>query len=131
MSRVAVPSKTKKRAAPYGQPAWEIAHLFPYQGAWTEEEYLSLETNHLIEFCDGRLEFPPMPTTSHQLLLRYLFGLLEAFAMQWDLGLTLFMGVRIRLRSGEIREPDVVFMLKEHLDRVGEEYWDGADRVME
>jgi hypothetical protein len=27
-----------------GQPAWDIARLFPVQGEWTEEEYLALET---------------------------------------------------------------------------------------
>ena len=26
-----------------GEPAWEVATLFPAQGAWSEEEYLSLE----------------------------------------------------------------------------------------
>jgi hypothetical protein len=50
-----------------GEPTWEIAHLFPIQGDWTEAEYLALDTNHLIEFSDGHLEFLPMPTQSTSL----------------------------------------------------------------
>ena len=30
-----------------------------------------------------------------------------------------------------MREPDVVFMRKEHASRIGEKYWKGADLVME
>ena len=30
------------------EPTWEIAKLFPPQGQWTEEDYLELDTNHLI-----------------------------------------------------------------------------------
>ncbi len=37
----------------------------------------------------------------------------------------------VRLADGKFREPDIVFMLREHCDRAGEEYFDGADLVME
>ena len=30
-----------------------------------------------------------------------------------------------------MREPDVLFMLKEHADRIGDDCWEGADLVME
>jgi hypothetical protein len=30
------------------QPAWEIARLFPAQGAWTEEAYLSFTIADLL-----------------------------------------------------------------------------------
>lgn len=113
------------------EPVWEIAHLFPGQGAWCEDEYLALETNHLVELSQGRIEVLPMPTTSHQLLVAQLYGMLLAFAATRDLGTVLFAGVRIRLCPGTMREPDVVFMLKKHADRMGEEYWEGADLVME
>ena len=42
------------------EPTWEIAQLFPAQGHWTEEEYLALDTNHLIEFSQGQLEVLPI-----------------------------------------------------------------------
>jgi len=73
----------------------------------------------------------PMPTTSHQLLVAYVYGLLLAFVTGRDLGTVLFAPLRVRLWRGKYREPDVVFMLKEHARRVGEEFWVGADLVME
>ena len=72
-----------------------------------------------------------MPITSHQMLLLHLCGLLLAFAARRDLGTVLTAGTRVRLWPGTIREPDVVFMRKEHANRMGEKYWKGADLVME
>jgi Uma2 family endonuclease len=113
------------------EPTWEIACLFPLQGGWTEDEYLDLNTNHLVEFSHGYLEFPPMPTTTHQLIVAYLYGLLLAFTSERDLGLVLFASLPVRLWPGKIREPDILFMRKEHADRLGDRFWKGADLVME
>lgn len=41
-----------------GEPTWEIARLFPNQGAWSEQEYLELKGNRLIEFSCGNVELP-------------------------------------------------------------------------
>ncbi|HJT76435.1 MAG TPA: Uma2 family endonuclease [Gemmataceae bacterium] len=113
------------------EPTWEVAYLFPPQGGWSEEEYLALRGNRLVEFSDGSLEVLPLPTTSHQLLVAYLYGLLLAFVGSRNLGTVLFAPLRVRLWAGKFREPDVVFMAKEHAGRIGEEFWDGADLVME
>jgi Uma2 family endonuclease len=121
----------KKGVSRKGEPTWEIAHLFPLQGTWSEDEYLALDTNHLIEFSNGFLEVLPMPTTSHQRLAAFLYGLLLAFASPEDIGMVLFAPLRIRVSSGKFREPDVVFMLREHEERIGEEFWEGADLVIE
>jgi Uma2 family endonuclease len=112
-------------------PAWQIAQLFPDQGDLSESDYLFLteRTNRLAEFTDGQIEVLPMPTTAHQRIVRYLIGLLMAFA--GDRGEVLFAPLRVRLRAGKFREPDVVFMLSEHSDRIGDRFWDGADLVME
>ena len=56
-----------------GEPTWDIAMLFPLQGQWTEEEYLALDTNRLMELVDGCLDVLPMPTPYHQAIVRYLF----------------------------------------------------------
>jgi Uma2 family endonuclease len=37
----------------------------------------------------------------------------------------------VRLWPKKYREPDVVFMVNKHAHRIGEEYWEGADLVME
>src|SRR5438552_12224453 len=112
-------------------PAWEIAHLFPAQGEWSEEEYLALDTNRLVELSNGSIEVLPMPTTSHQRLLLHLYGLLFTFTSACDLGTVLTAALPVRLWRKKIREPDVVFMRKEHADRIGEKFWKGADLVME
>lgn len=113
------------------EPTWDIAHLFPLQGTWTVDEYLALNGNYLIEFSNGVLEVLPLPTTEHQLLSAYLYGLLLAFATHQDLGMVLYAPVRVRLWPGKYREPDLLFMLKEHADRIGSKFWKGADLVME
>jgi Uma2 family endonuclease len=110
---------------------WAVAQLFPLQGQWTEEDYLALHTNHLVEVSDGVLEVLPMPTESHQSIVAYLYGALLAFVAPRRLGKVLFAPLRVRLWQGTIREPDVVFMLEEHRDRRAEKYWQGADLVIE
>ncbi|REJ93513.1 MAG: hypothetical protein DWQ29_03720 [Planctomycetota bacterium] len=38
-----------------GTPVWEIAHLYPLQGHWSEHAYFGLETERRIEYADGCL----------------------------------------------------------------------------
>lgn len=121
---------TLKTAA---EPAWEIAKLFPDQGHWGEGDYLAVShgTSRLVEFSNGRVEVLPMPKTSHQLMVQYLSNLLLAFVSPRKLGTALFAPLRVRLRQGLFREPDVVFMRADNASRIGEDYWQGADLVME
>jgi Uma2 family endonuclease len=118
-----------------GQPTWEIAALFPAQGTWTVKEYFDLdhlrEVHPLLEFTDGRLEVLSMPGQLHQLIIVYLLGTLQAFTAAHAPGLVLFSGMKVRLRGGKYREPDILYMKAEHFHRRHEEYWDGADLVME
>src|SRR5258708_3128313 len=74
-SRLLNPQHKIKR----GEPAWDIALLYPPQGHWTEEEYLALGTNWMVEFVDGYLEVLPMPLPYHQLIMLYLLDQLRAF----------------------------------------------------
>ncbi len=114
-----------------GEPAWGVATLFPYQGNWTEQDYLNLTTNHLVELSDGRLEVLPMPTQYHQLIVLFLFECLRDWARPRKAGMVLAAPMRVRLASGKFREPDVLFMHSKHTDRRHEEYWEGADFVIE
>ena len=114
-----------------GEPAWEIAYLFPPQGEWSESEYLSLNSNHLVEFSDGMIEVLPMPTTDHQRIVAYLYGLIFSFVSARKLGEVLFAPLRVRLWAGKYREPDIVFMLADHASRVKKKFWEGADLVVE
>ena len=110
---------------------WEIAQLFPAQGHWSEEEYLALDTNHLIEFSLGQLEILPMPTQSHQLLVIALFELLRNFVRKEELGTVLLAPMRVQLWPGKFREPDILFMSTQNDDRRSDRFWEGADLVME
>lgn len=114
-----------------GEPVWELAHLFPYQGYWTEEEYLALNTNHLIEYSNGFLEVLPMPTMAHQDIVSFLYRLLLAFVSERNLGKVYFAPLRVRLARKEYREPDIVFLSTERLQRSTGDYPNGADLVME
>ena len=117
--------------APEPEPAWDVALLFPYQGGWDEEDYLALHTNQLVEFTDGCVEVLPMPTTSHQFIVQFLHATLLAFVESRKLGKVIFAPLRIRLRAGLFREPDVIFIARERYSQIGEKYWRGADLVME
>ncbi len=98
-----------------GEPTWEVAYLFPRQGEWTEAEYLAIDTNRLIELSDGCLEFLPMPTVFHQLVMLYMLDMLRAHIKLHASGLVLPAPLRIRLWSEKIREPDVVWLRPERI----------------
>jgi Uma2 family endonuclease len=115
------------------EPAWEIARLFPGQGCWSVEDYFELteETNHLVEYTNGRIEVLETPTTSHQAILLFLLDALRDFVNPRGLGQISFAPLKVRLSKTKYREPDVIFMLAQHGDRAGEEFSNGADLVME
>ena len=113
------------------EPAWDIARLFPFQGQWDEGDYLSLDTNRLVELTDGFIEVMPMPDMRHQLCLDHLVESLKNFAKPKNLGRVLFAPFSVRIRPNKFREPDLMFMLAEHSERMGAKFWEGADLVME
>jgi len=129
MSHVAVRSPealTKPR-----KPAWDVAALLPSQGEWTEDEYLFLPTNRLVEFSDGRLEVLPVPTRLHQKIVAYLYKLLAAYVEKHGSGEVFFAALPVRLRPGKWREPDVIFVRAENKKALEGEFLYGADLVME
>jgi len=111
----------------------EIAKLLANQGRLDEAQFLAVTegTNWLVEFTDGYIEVLTMPTLTHQRIVRFLFQLFWNFVSARNLGEVIFVGLRVRLRPGQIREPDIVFMSKENAHRAGEEVWEGADLVVE
>src|SRR5437016_587011 len=93
----------------YGEPTWDIARLFPAQGYWSEQDYLDLDTNQLVEFSHGFVEFLPMPKLSHQLIAGLLYRLLESFVSANGLGTVVDAPYKVRLWEEKYREPDVIF----------------------
>ena len=113
-----------------GTPTWEMALSFPHQGEWTEEEYLSREFDGLVEYSDGVLEFLPMPTWWHQYMVDFLHSLLKQFVQPRSLGYTAFAPLRVRIRHGKYREPDVLFVTPSRFRGLNHPA-EGADLVME
>jgi Uma2 family endonuclease len=117
--------------------SWEegdelVLSLDPLQGHWTEEQYLLLsnQTNRLLEYTDGYIEVLPMPTDKHQVISRLLFFALFAFVQR--LGGTVFYApLRVQVRSGKFREPDLLVLLNENDPRRQNAFWLGADLVAE
>ncbi len=101
------------------------------QGLWTEAQYLRLTDgcNHPIEFTDGQLELQPMPTDRHQSILKFLF---RALLFVEDIGgVVHFAALRLRVREGKFREPDLLLLLDAQDPRRRDDYWLGADLVLE
>ena len=88
-------------------PTWEVAHLFPNQGRWSETEFFELHSNRMIELADGYLEILPMPTWLHQLMVRFLVRAVEE-AIENN-GAVLDAPLPIRFFHDTIREPDVMY----------------------
>jgi len=118
------------RPSPPGGPAWEIALLFPPQGEWSEEEYLALDTNRLVELSEGCLEVLPMATIFHQLIVRFLCRLLETFVAAHAEGEVLDAPLPVHLWPKKFRAPDIVFLRPHRMKKVHGQP-EGADLVVE
>jgi Uma2 family endonuclease len=118
-------------ASRFGEPTWELALEFPYQGEWTEAEYLKIGSNRMVEFANGTLEFLPMPTYFHQSIVEFLYSLFKAFVETRDLGKVRFAPLPVRLWPGKFREPDLIYLSKARIPRDPHSQPDGADLVAE
>lgn len=111
----------------------EIAcEALPRQGNWTDEEYLWLtdRCRRLIEFTDGYVEDLPMPTSSHQAILAFLYRLFFGY-LEPRGGIAMFAALRLRIREGKFREPDLLVLRDRNDERYQDRYWLGADLVAE
>lgn len=130
MMAIARPAERHTDTAP--EFSLQIAELLPEQGDWSEEDYLWLtdHTNRLIEFTNGRIEMLPMPTDKHQTILFYLSRVFFAIAQSIN-GKVLFSPIRLRLKNGRFREPDLLLLRSADDPRRQNKYWQGADLVLE
>lgn len=106
--------------------------MFPCQGQWTEEDYFALrDTNRIVELSDGRLVVPDVATDPHQYAVGRLFIAISNFVDQHRLGRVRVAPLRVRLWAGKIREPDVVFLSRQHSNRRAVEAWGVPDLAVE
>jgi Uma2 family endonuclease len=109
-----------------------VLDLRPIQGLWTEEQYLAM-TDHsrrLLEYEDGYIKVLPMPTRSHQVILAFLYELFVNFVRPRG-GIVLFAPLRLQVRPGKYREPDLLLLRDAHDPRNQDAFWLGADLVVE
>ena len=119
--------------APNSQEALNslLCDLLPRQGAWTDDAYLWL-TDHsrrLVEFTDGRVEELPRPTSTHQAILLFLYCLFREHIRPY--GVVMVSALRMRIREGKFREPDILLLRDRSDPRYQDRYWLGADLVVE
>ncbi len=102
------------------------------QGLWSDAQYLRLTDSikQLIEFTDGQLEVLPMPTYKHQAILQLLLVMLHALVRPLG-GVESYAPLRLQIRPGKYREPDLLVLLNRTDPRFGNVFWQGADLVME
>jgi Uma2 family endonuclease len=93
---------------------------------WADEDTLA-------EWVDGEVVMYSPASKKHQELARFLNGLLSFFANAKDLGEVLFAPFQVKLGPDlPGREPDLLFIASEHLDRLKANYLDGpADLIVE
>jgi Uma2 family endonuclease len=89
------------------------------------------EHNRIIELSEGELILPPMPTTEHQDIVGAIYILVRAFVRAHNLGKVGLSPLPLRLWEGKVREPDVMVMLRKHAERIGNQYWEQPDLVVE
>ncbi|MEI6234972.1 MAG: Uma2 family endonuclease [Planctomycetota bacterium] len=134
ITTIAPPAAGRKRVKGKKKvrPTWEMANLYPLQGQWTEDEYIKLTDDPVrVEFVDGYVEFLEMPTIAHDRLVKYLFLILDAFVNKAKLGEVFISTTKTKLRELEIRMPDVFWVSNERLDRHTDDYFYGADLIVE
>src|SRR5262249_14166882 len=109
-----------------------LLHALPDQGNWTEDKYLWLTdyTKRLVEFTDGFLEVLPMPTDRHQTILEFLLSLFNAY-LQTIGGKAHIAALRLRIREGKFREPDLLLVKDKQDPRRQDRFWTGADLTLE
>ena len=98
------------------------------------EEFLrhSDEDTH-AEWVDGKVTFDMLPKKTHQSMVGFLYQIISLFVRLFHLGKVRLGPFEVRLQpAGPSREPDILFLTNEHLDRMSEERLVGApDLVIE
>ena len=109
-----------------------LCDVLPPQGAWSDREYLWLtdHTNRLIELADGNVGELPMPTDTHQAVLLFLYLLFRDYLKPRG-GVARVAALRMRVREGVFREPDLLLLRDRSDPRRQDRFWLGADLVVE
>jgi Uma2 family endonuclease len=94
--------------------------------AWSDEDVHA-------EWVDGEVIIQMPPKEPHQRVVAFLISLMTLFIQLYNLGRLLPAPFEMRaVPDGPAREPDLIFVAREHLDRLSQERLSGpADLVVE
>ncbi|MEK7476317.1 MAG: Uma2 family endonuclease [Candidatus Coatesbacteria bacterium] len=81
----------------------------------TIEDYMKLPENALAELIGGELLMTPAPPPEHQDIVTGLVTLLRQFVSERGLGKVLVSPLDVFLPSGDLVQPDIVFIRKANL----------------
>ncbi len=93
----------------------------------TFEEFLLSDIEGHAEWVDGEVTFMTPPSNKHQHLLMFLSALLRFYTETYQLG-TVLTAPFLMQTSADLpgREPDILFIATEHLDRLKSNRLEGA-----
>lgn len=99
----------------------------------TYEDHLHFpEDGKRHELLEGEHVVTPAPNTRHQRLVRRLLGLVDPFVESNLLGEVFVAPYDVVLSEHDVVQPDLLFVAREHRDRIGEAHLEGApDLVVE
>src|SRR4051812_3801173 len=92
----------------------------------TYEEFLArFDERAHVEWVNGEAIVHMPPTAAHQQVIWLLSTVLGLFVEIRDLGMVLTVPFELLLPNGTSREPDILFLSREHYARRGEKRWKG------
>jgi Uma2 family endonuclease len=105
----------------------------PRQGSWTYEAYAALpEDGNRYEIVQGVLMMTPAPEPAHQGIAEEINSFLRSQILYTKRGLVLTAPIDVVLSKYTTMQPDILVLLKEHLDRLQQKRIVGApDLVVE
>ncbi|MFN3533169.1 MAG: Uma2 family endonuclease [Candidatus Brocadia sp.] len=99
---------------------------------YTYEDYLKTSDDKRYELIDGELLMTPSPAPRHQRISRKIEFVLEKFVTKNDLGEIFDAPCDVYLDEENVVQPDILFILKDRLNIIGEKNIQGApDLVVE
>jgi len=100
-------------------------------GGWTEDRYFKeAPETQIVEFEDEEIIMHSPASMRHQDITGFLIFLLRGYVRFQDMGRALNGPAVVRLRPGLDLEPDIFFIAKGQLDRLGDQYFSGAPALV-
>lgn len=97
----------------------------------TIEEFLAWEDDRWAEWVDGKVIRMAPVTFGHQEILNFLLALLRLYTEEHGLGSLSTAPYAMYLPTRQrVREPDLLFVSRERMDRLGDRFLDGAADVV-